>query len=516
MRGRQSCSSHHGTSLQNPPRSQLRNETPTHLSKSIPQETSEDKNNQSHKDEDDSCHTSTLPPGWVREVRQRKAGKTAGKLDVYITSPQGQKFRSRASLHAFLQKNGEENLDINVFDFTTSKDKLIPTSPILPSQVKQRRTKKKHADLQQDTTQDVTEILDPPPNKSKRAHFSRRSTKEEKVKSAKDSSPINTDVKLQEITDVADVCRNEAEDTGKCRIQASTSAKVGDVKLQKSPQRVGQLREKLFRLASSSNQNTLIVPDDIQTESQPSRPTLNVEPATGSESEGEDERGGDVTPIHSKGDNKPASELEADADSRRDVEEEVLPDNTGGSCTPAKDSQNKSKSFEVKRKTSPYFRGKPCRDGLSPPRRKAFKKWTPPRSPFNLIQETLFHDPWKLLVAAIFLNKTSGKMAFPVLWQFFERYPSAEVTREADWKPLSELMKPLGLYELRAKTLIRFSDEYLNKQWRYPIELHGIGKYGNDSYRIFCVGEWRQVKPADHMLNKYHAWLWENHETLGI
>lgn len=36
-------------------------------------------------------------------------------------------------------------------------------------------------------------------------------------------------------------------------------------------------------------------------------------------------------------------------------------------------------------------------------------------------------------------------------------------------------------------------DEYLTKQWRYPIELHGIGKYGNDSYRIFCVGEWRQV-----------------------
>lgn len=50
-------------------------------------------------------------------------------------------------------------------------------------------------------------------------------------------------------------------------------------------------------------------------------------------------------------------------------------------------------------------------------------------------------------------------MAIPVLWQFFERYPSAEVTREADWKPMSELMKPLGLYELRAKILIRFSGE---------------------------------------------------------
>lgn len=35
--------------------------------------------------------------------------------------------------------------------------------------------------------------------------------------------------------------------------------------------------------------------------------------------------------------------------------------------------------------------------------------------------------------------------------------------------------------------------EYLSKRWRYPIELHGIGKYGNDSYRIFCVNEWQEV-----------------------
>lgn len=52
-----------------------------------------------------------------------------------------------------------------------------------------------------------------------------------------------------------------------------------------------------------------------------------------------------------------------------------------------------------------------CRyKGLSPPRRKALKKWTPPRSPYNLVQETLFHDAWKLLVATIFLNKTSGEI----------------------------------------------------------------------------------------------------------
>ncbi|XP_046781951.1 methyl-CpG-binding domain protein 4 isoform X2 [Gallus gallus] len=169
-----------------------------------------------------------------------------------------------------------------------------------------------------------------------------------------------------------------------------------------------------------------------------------------------------------------------------------------------------------RRKTSPYFSSKYSKEALSPPRRKAFRKWTPPRSPFNLVQETLFHDPWKLLIATIFLNKTSGKMAIPVLWEFLRKYPSPEVARTADWKEMSELLRPLGLYALRAKTIIKFSDEYLNKQWKYPIELHGIGKYGNDSYRIFCVNEWKEVQPQDHKLNIYHAWLWENHEKLSV
>ena len=39
-------------------------------------------------------------------------------------------------------------------------------------------------------------------------------------------------------------------------------------------------------------------------------------------------------------------------------------------------------------------------------------KWTPPRSPFNLVQEHLYHDPWQLLVATIFLNRTLGEFLY--------------------------------------------------------------------------------------------------------
>ncbi|XP_041859636.1 methyl-CpG-binding domain protein 4 [Melanotaenia boesemani] len=473
-------------------------------------------NDQNYKDK--LYHSSSMPLGWIKEVRQRKAGKTAGKLDVYIISPKGQKFRSRASLRAFLLESGEAELDISHFDFTTSKDEFA-TSQTTPLKEKPRRQKMKQADEQQEK---MGKNLDPPPNKSKRFSSSfRNGTEDREVETVKDTNSVDGDILLKR-THIEEVCGDKTDEATRDWSLTTPLALADDVKVGKSPQKAGLLRKKLLRLAPSSNQqNTLLVGKNEQADSQPSVPTLNIEAATESENEGENAPDTDVTQIHSNGgDDNSKFEVEADAGSHRDddegEEEVLLTGITGGSCTPVRGSQNKSKSLEDKRKTSPYFSGKPPRDGLSPPKRKAFKKWTPPRSPFNLVQETLFHDPWKLLVATIFLNKTSGKMAIPVLWQFFEHYPSAEVTRKADWKPMSELMKPLGLYELRAKTLIRFSDEYLTKHWRYPIELHGIGKYGNDSYRIFCVGEWRQVKPEDHMLNKYHAWLWENHEALRI
>lgn len=34
--------------------------------------------------------------------------------------------------------------------------------------------------------------------------------------------------------------------------------------------------------------------------------------------------------------------------------------------------------------------------------------WDPPQSPYHFIQEYLYRDPWQLLVATIFLNKTNG------------------------------------------------------------------------------------------------------------
>lgn len=242
-------------------------------------------------------------------------------------SPEGQRFRSRASLRTFLLESGSGNLDINLFDFTTSQ------AP--PSKVKQRRGKKKPSEGQQEETENGTAILEAPPNKSKQASSSLRSdTKSGKVKTANDTNHIDADTELQKTACVLEVNVNGDKTTESLNgcLQALTSEKVDNVHLQKSPQRGGQLREKLLRLAPLSNQlNKSILQEDKKADLQPSAPILNVEPAAESENKGDE----------SKGDNTPNSDLEAGGDSRQDAEEHaLLPDTTDGSCTPVRESQN--------------------------------------------------------------------------------------------------------------------------------------------------------------------------------
>lgn len=234
---------------------------------------------------------------------------------MVCSSPEGQTFRSKASLLAYLLQNKEGVLDISVFDFSAPKDKCVTPSVTPALQVKQRRRKKEPADGREGATQS----LEPPPNRAERVPSSHRRTNKEKT--AKDVEPVNTDVGPEEVTRVSQVCRDNS--------QATPLASPGDVRPQSSLQRVGLLREKLFRRAPSISHNTLAVHQDEQSASKRLLPSLTVEPATESEV-----------------DDKLGSEPEADADSRQHVGGEVLPDNTGRSCAPGRLAQN-SKTYVV-------------------------------------------------------------------------------------------------------------------------------------------------------------------------
>ena len=58
--------------------------------------------------------------------------------------------------------------------------------------------------------------------------------------------------------------------------------------------------------------------------------------------------------------------------------------------------------------------------------------------------------------------------ALPVLWRFFELYPSPHSVTTKAREEISTLLQPLGLHKLRANTLVRFSGIYCTGQiFRY-------------------------------------------------
>jgi methyl-CpG-binding domain protein 4 len=134
-------------------------------------------------------------------------------------------------------------------------------------------------------------------------------------------------------------------------------------------------------------------------------------------------------------------------------------------------------------------------------------QWKPPKSPHGLIQEDLWPDEWKILVACLLLNLTTRKQVDGVIYRLFDEYPDPSALMEADLQDLQDLIKPLGMWRKRAKTLKRFSKEYLSGEWGEAKDLYGCGKYADDSWKIFCRGSWRDVEPNDHALNMYHDYL---------
>ncbi|KAG2313778.1 hypothetical protein Bca52824_016900 [Brassica carinata] len=133
--------------------------------------------------------------------------------------------------------------------------------------------------------------------------------------------------------------------------------------------------------------------------------------------------------------------------------------------------------------------------------------WVPPRSPCNLLQEDHWHDPWRVLVICMLLNRTSGAQTRGVISDLFALCPNAETATKVEEKEIETLIKPLGLQKKRAKMIQRFSLEYLQESWTHVTQLHGVGKYAADAYAIFCNGKWDCVRPDDYMLNYYWEFL---------
>ncbi|KAF3080061.1 hypothetical protein TWF102_009346 [Orbilia oligospora] len=135
---------------------------------------------------------------------------------------------------------------------------------------------------------------------------------------------------------------------------------------------------------------------------------------------------------------------------------------------------------------------------------------------FGLIQEEVCHNPYYLLIATVFLQKTKGSSAIPVFREFLRRWPTPQDLLASSMDQVKKLFHPLGLHTVRAKTVwmmahhFHLLDPYkkprgpqswkvradykpqdptgLNRKWGCIIgDVYGCGTYVIDSWRIFCM-----------------------------
>lgn len=182
---------------------------------------------------------------------------------------------------------------------------------------------------------------------------------------------------------------------------------------------------------------------------------------------------------------------------------------------------------------------------------------------FGLVQEQLAHDPFRLLIATIFLNRTRGGVALPVLFRVFDHFRTVHDMSTADFSKLVSMIHSLGFQNERAQKCINLAKAWLARppkkgsryrRLHYPrkmdgkdvgreecigdddtrvaweiAHLPGVGPYSLDSWRIFCrdelrglakdwkgngaasadfVPEWKSVLPQDKELRAYLTWMW--------
>ena len=96
---------------------------------------------------------------------------------------------------------------------------------------------------------------------------------------------------------------------------------------------------------------------------------------------------------------------------------------------------------------------------------------------------------WQHMVGVICLNLTNRKQVKEVLPKLFDKYPNATKFLIGNIKTQKRMLAPLGMINVRLKRLRKMSRDFLKWDHNDATDLHGIGKYGSDSYRIFYKNE---------------------------
>ena len=120
----------------------------------------------------------------------------------------------------------------------------------------------------------------------------------------------------------------------------------------------------------------------------------------------------------------------------------------------------------------------------------------------DLMVQQQIKNEWEHMVGVIMLNQTGRKPVKYVLPKFLKKFPNPRSLLNSTPEQVIDIIKPLGMYNIREKRLRGMSRDYLTWDKQNANILYGIGKYGSDSYEIFFKQNYN-IQPTDKELIRY-------------
>ena len=120
----------------------------------------------------------------------------------------------------------------------------------------------------------------------------------------------------------------------------------------------------------------------------------------------------------------------------------------------------------------------------------------------DLMVQQQVKSKWQHMVAVICLNQTYRKQVKECLPVLFSKWPTPEKMSKAPLRSIQKIIKPLGMWRVRSKRIKKMSQQFRQWNQRDAADLHGIGRYGSDSYKIFYLNK-TNIKVTDKELKKY-------------
>ena len=120
----------------------------------------------------------------------------------------------------------------------------------------------------------------------------------------------------------------------------------------------------------------------------------------------------------------------------------------------------------------------------------------------DLMVQQQVETVWQHMVGVICLNCTGRKQVKKVLPILFIVAPTPIHFLNTPESAIKKIIESLGMVNIRYNRLKRMTEDFLTWDGEDATMLHGIGKYGSDSYRLFYKNEVPD-NIGDHELKRY-------------